>query len=134
MNRTLLLLLPIVLFTSGCAKKETSSTASQPAQVEDPVATHPVTPAFAGKTWKVTKSSAGATGATYVFKEDGTLVVESPGATRMEGKWSWSEGALTMVEEGISYPTDILALDDSTFRIRSNNPGEPVELTMTRVP
>jgi hypothetical protein len=134
MNRTLLLLLSIALFTWGCAKKETTSTASQPASAVDPIATHPVTPAFAGKTWKVTKSSSGTTGATYVFKEDGTLVVESPGATRMEGKWSWSEGALTMVEEGISYPTDILALDDSTFRIRSNNPGEPVELTMTRVP
>jgi hypothetical protein len=132
MNRTLRLLLAIALFTPGCAKKETTSSA--PAPAVDQVATRAVTPAFAGKTWKVTQSSAGNTGATYLFKEDGTLVVESPGATRMEGKWSWSEGALTMVEEGISYPTDILALDDSTFRIRSNNPGQPVELTMTRVP
>jgi hypothetical protein len=131
MNRILPVLLSLVVFAPGCAKKETASQTPPPAQ-ED-VATHAVTPAFAGKTWKVTASSAGNTGAIMEFREDGTLVIESPGSTRMEGKWSWSEGALTMVEEGISYPTDILSLDDSTFKIRSNNPGEPVELTMARV-
>ena len=98
------------------------------------MATHAVTPAFAGKTWKVTASSAGNVGATYEFREDGALVIRSEGSTPLEGTWSWNEGALTLVEEGNSYPTDILALDDSTFSIRSNNPGQPVELTMTRVP
>ena len=134
MNRILLLCLSIVL-AAGCAKKETtSSSASATPPPQDEVATRPVTPAFAGKTWRVTASSAGNTGATYEFREDGTLVVSSSGSTPMTGSWTWNEGALTMVEEGISYPTDILALDDSTFRIKSNNPGQPVELTMTRVP
>jgi len=133
MNRILPVLLSLVVFAPGCAKKETASQAPPPRAQED-VATQAVTPAFAGETWTVTASSAGNTGATYRFNDDGTLVIEAPGSTKMEGKWSWSEGSLTMVEEGISYPTDILALDDSTFKIRSNNPGQPVELTMVRVP
>ena len=96
------------------------------------VPTHAVTPAFAGKTWKVVQSSAVAPGTTYEFREGGTLVVSSPGSPPLTGNWAWSEGNLTMTEEGITYPTDILALGDSTFRIRSNNPGEPVEITMVR--
>ena len=130
MNRILLLCLSIVVLASGCARKEETATVPPPAQ-ED-VATQPVTPAFAGKTWRVTASSTGITGGTFEFREDGKLVIQSPGSTPLEGSWSWNEGALTMVEEGISYSTDILALDDSTFRIRSNNPGEPVEITMVR--
>ena len=132
-----LILLCVFILVSGCAKKEAaapSPSSASKTETGTPTPTHAVTPAFAGKTWKVVTSSAGNTGATYEFRGDGTLVVKSPGATPMEGKWSWNEGALTMVEEGISYPTDILALDDSTFKIRSNNPGQPVELTFVRVP
>jgi hypothetical protein len=35
-----------------------------------------------------------------------------------------------MIEEGIPYPTDILELTADRFRIRSHNPGEPVEIGM----
>jgi hypothetical protein len=35
-----------------------------------------------------------------------------------------------MVEESISYPTDILGLTPETFTIRSHNPGQPVDITM----
>jgi hypothetical protein len=123
-----ILLVLLLLGSAGCAKKEERQ-AQAPAAA---VATHPVTPAFAGKTWKVTQSSAVAPGTTYEFREGGTLVVITPGSPPLTGRWAWSEGNLTMTEEGITYPTDILALDDSTFRIKSNNPGQPVEITMVR--
>ncbi len=35
-----------------------------------------------------------------------------------------------MVEEGIPYKADVLKLSKNEFRIRSNNPGEPVEITL----
>jgi hypothetical protein len=74
----------------------------------------------------------GQRGTTCEFRGDGTLIVSSPGSTPLAGSWKWHEGNLTMTEEGIDYPTDILALDDSTFKIRSNNPGQPVEITLRR--
>jgi hypothetical protein len=125
-------ILPVLLLVvaAGCAK-----TKDQPPPPEAPaadVSTPAAAPAFAGKTWKVTQSSAVAAGTTYEFREGGTLVVSSPGSPPLTGSWAWSEGKLTMTEEGISYPTDILALDDHTFRIRSKNPGEPVEITLER--
>ena len=117
------MLFALFLLAPGCARKE-----------EAPETSHAVTPAFVDRTWRVTSSSAGPPGSTYEFRRDGTLIVETPGSSPLSGSWTWNEGTLTMVEEGISYPTDILALDDSTFRIRSHNPGEPVELKMGRAP
>ena len=129
MNARILLALLLVV-AAGCAKaKEEQPPAQAPAAA---VSTPAAAPAFAGKTWKVTQSSAVAAGTTYEFREGGTLVVSSPGSPPLTGSWAWSEGKLTMTEEGISYPTDILALDDHTFRIRSKNPGEPVEITLER--
>ena len=54
----------------------------------------------------------------------------SPGSSPLEGGWRWHEGELTMTEEGITYPAEILALDEHTFRIRSHNPGASLELTL----
>jgi len=121
----------VLLFaaSAGCAQKREEAHTPVPAA---DVPTHAVTPAFAGRTWRVTRSSAVAPGTTYEFRAGGTLVVTSPGSPPLTGSWAWSEGNFTMTEEGITYPTDILALDDRTFRIRSNNPGEPVEITMVR--
>ena len=124
--RTLLVLLLLVAVV-GCAKK--NEEAPTPAAE---VPTHAVRPAFAGKTWKVVQSSAVAKGTTYEFREGGTLVVTSPGSPPLMGQWAWSDGNFTMTEEGITYPTDILALDDHNFRIRSHNPGEPVEIMLVR--
>jgi len=125
-----LLLVLLLVAAAGCARKKEDA---QPLPSAD-VPTHAVTPAFAAKKWKVTQSSAVAPGTTYEFRDGGALVVTSPGSPPLTGSWAWSEGNFTMTEEGITYPTDILALDDRTFRIRSNNPGEPVEITMVRVP
>lgn len=41
----------------------------------------------------------------------------------------YEDGALTMVEDCIPYKVDVLKLSKNEFRIRSNNPGEPVEIT-----
>jgi hypothetical protein len=132
------LALVVLLAASGCAQKQetttTSSTStSTPAPAPDTaVETHAVTPAFAGKTWRVTESTAVAPGTKYEFRSDGTLVVSSPNSTPLEGRWKWAEGNLTLTEEGIDYPTDILGLDETTFRIRSHNPGTPVDITLVR--
>ena len=34
-----------------------------------------------------------------------------------------------MVEDGIPYKVDVLKLSKKEFRIRSHNPGKPVEIT-----
>ncbi|MEP6633546.1 MAG: hypothetical protein ABJA62_04985 [Luteimonas sp.] len=88
------------------------------------------TPPFADKVWKVKASSAVSVDTTYSFLSDGTLVIDDHQGKPGYGKWTYTNGALTMIEEGQSYPTDILKLDDSVFEIRSNNPGEPVTITL----
>lgn len=90
----------------------------------------PAAPTFVGKVWQVKASSSVAPVTHYSFLADGTLVIEAEGGTPGYGKWTYENGALTMIEEGVSYPTDILKLDDSTFEIRSHNPGEPVTITL----
>lgn len=90
----------------------------------------PAVPAFVGKVWEVKSSSAVGPGTQYSFLADGTLVIASKNGPPGYGKWTYENGALTMIEEGISYPTDILKLDAGTFEIRSHNPGEPVTIVM----
>ena len=92
------------------------------------------TPAFAGKVWRVQSSSAGDPGSTYAFLTDGTLVIDSPHGTPMQGQWRYDDGKLTMIEEGIAYPTDILRLDASAFQIRSHNPGGAVDIALVPAP
>ena len=52
----------------------------------------------------------------------------------MHGQWRFQGGKLTMVEEGQSYPTDILRLDASELHLRSHNPGTPVDIVLTLAP
>ncbi len=54
----------------------------------------------------------------------------SPHAKPAFGAWRYEDGRLTITEEGQDYPTDILALSDSAFRIRMQSPGEPVEMLL----
>lgn len=119
----------------------TADTSEQPARSTDaPTAQEPATPAavepsaFVDRVWRVKESTAGEPGSTYAFLSDGTLVIDSPNGTPMHGKWSFADGALTMVEEGIPYRVDILGLDAGAFRIRSHNPGEPVDITLVPAP
>ena len=69
-----ILALGLVLLALGCAKKEAT-----PAPGASPQAEAPAAPAFAGKVWRVTQSTAVSPGTTYDFRGDGTLVVSSPG-------------------------------------------------------
>jgi hypothetical protein len=123
----------------------TADTSAQPARSTDaplpsedaslaPAATAALPAAFVDKVWKVGKSSAVEPGTTYTFLADGTLVIDSPNGTPMHGRWSYDKGALVMVEEGISYPTEIIAIDATKFHIRSHNPGEPVDIELVPAP
>jgi len=117
----------------------TADTSKQPARTTDQPApgeaASPVAPAaFVDKVWRVKSSSAVAPDTIYAFLSDGTLVVDSPGGTPMHGQWRFEGDKLTMIEEGQSYPTDILRLDASELHLRSHNPGEPVDIVLTLAP
>jgi hypothetical protein len=117
------------------AAVETPSSPATPATVASPATTAVAnTPAFVDKVWRVQASSAVEPGTTYTFLGDGTLVIDSPNGTPLHGSWSYDNEQLTMVEEGMRYPTDILALDADMFRIRSHNPGGAVEITLVPAP
>ena len=110
------------------------ASASTPAATSAGTAATTEAPAFAGKVWRVQASSASEPGSTYAFLVDGTLVIDSPHGTPMHGQWRYDDGKLVMVEEGISYPTDIVKLDATTFQIRSHNPGGVVDITLAVAP
>ena len=82
---------------------------------------------FVNQVWKVAESSAMTPGQLVVFLSEGTLVFASTQGTPAFGKWTYDGQRLTMVEEGISYPVDIVSLSASELRIRSHNPGGVVE-------
>jgi hypothetical protein len=96
--------------------------------VPSPVASMPV---FVGA-WHAVDGSGVETGTRYTFQPDGTLVVESPHGTPSRGAWHYVDGALTMIEEGIDYPTDIVVNDGQHLHLRSHNPGGVVELVLER--
>lgn len=139
----------LVIAICGCdrpATPETDTATDAPAPAADgPVAgAVPATPveapageptpasaAFVDKVWRVRESSAVAVDTRYSFLADGTLVIEGAGGPPPGyGSWAYADGALTMTEEGIAYPVDILALEADRFEIRSNNPGEPVTILL----
>lgn len=92
------------------------------------------TPAFVDKVWHVAPASVQEPGTTYIFLGNGVLVVDSPHGTPMRGRWSYVDGALTMTEEGVTYPTDILAMDAGHLRLRSHNPGGSVDIVLVAAP
>jgi hypothetical protein len=92
------------------------------------------TPAFVDKVWRVAAASTLQPGTTYTFLGDGTLVIDAPGATPMTGRWRQADGQLTMVEEGIAYPTDIVTLDAGHLVLRSHNPGGSVLIPLDAAP
>ena len=92
------------------------------------------TPAFVDKVWRVEAGGTVEAGSTYTFLDGGTLVIDAPHGTPMTGAWAYDDGKLTMTEEGITYPSDIVSLDASHFTIRSHNPGGVVEIAMVAAP
>ena len=91
-------------------------------------------PGFVDKVWRVARSSAQQPGTTYTFLSGGALVIDAPGGTPMTGAWRQVDGKLTMVEEGIAYPTDIVELDAAHLVLRSHNPGGSVLIPLVAAP
>ncbi|MES1242246.1 MAG: hypothetical protein ABUT39_11555 [Acidobacteriota bacterium] len=124
--------LAVVALLANCSEPsaapapEASATPATPASPAAPAAG----PRFVNRVWTVESSTAVAPGTLYVFLSEGTLVIASPNARPMLGSWKKSGDGLVMVEESISYPTDILKLDGSSFVIRSHNPGTPVDISL----
>ena len=105
---------------AACSKPEPiASVTSAPASETKPT--------FVNKVWRVSESTGMSPGQLVVFLSDGTLVFASGNSEPAFGHWRSEKGVLTMVEEGIAYPTDILGLSPAEFRIRSHNPGGTVE-------
>jgi len=116
-------LVTMLLSLSGCSKP--AATGGQPSNEPGEVSV-----SFVNKVWRVSESSSVAPGMLYVFLSEGTLVIASPNGKPALGEWKDEGGALTMVEESVSYKVDVLKLSKDEFKIRSNNPGEPVEITL----
>ena len=83
--------------------------------------------------WQVTASRAVAAGSLYVFLADGALLVGTPGSTLAQGRWRREGDRLVMVEESQSHPAEVLELRPDRLRLRSHNPGSPVEMTLQPV-
>lgn len=116
----------LVAVVAACARQQATR--------DEIPATPAPPPSFVNRVWQVDSSTSVARGTLYVFLSEGTLIVASANATAMVGAWTLRNDSLTMVEEGIAYPTDILHLDAQRFRIRSHNPGEPVDISLVPAP
>lgn len=117
-----------LIFVSGLALTGCSREGAPPDRGPDGVASDSAN--FVNRVWQVDSSSSIAPGAPYLFLSDGMLLITSAHGTPLLGTWKYEGGALTMTEEGVPYRTDILKLSGHEFRIRSNNPGEPLEIRL----
>lgn len=84
------------------------------------------------RVWRVAESTGMTPGQLVVFLSDSTLVFASPQAEPAFGTWGYVAGSLTMTEEGIPYTVEVLELTARELRIRSHNPGAPVETRFVR--
>lgn len=113
----------------GCGSPPVRSSAAggsaEPAQ--GPATT--IDPAgFVNRVWRVAESPQVQEGSLRVFLSDGTLVMSSPYAEPAFGTWAMDGGELTITEEGLTYPVEILESSDQVFRIRIRGPGEPIDI------
>jgi hypothetical protein len=131
MNRPLILAAALLL--AACVPPPPAAIEATPTPVPAPPSdSADVRARFVDTPWRVESSSAVAPGTRYRFASDGSLHIETSGSKPGLGRWTWENGALVMIEEGIAYPTDILRLDATHFSIRSHNPGTPVDIVMVR--
>lgn len=94
---------------------------------QDPDATVAPT-GFVDRVWRVAESPQVQKGSLRVFLSDGTLVMADPHAEPALGTWAMDGGELTITEEGLTYPVEIVELSEQVFRIRIRGPGEPVDI------
>lgn len=92
----------------------------------------PPAPDFINTVWEVAQSSAAEPGMLYAFLADSTLVMSSSQSNAAFGAWRYVGGALTLVEEGRSYPSDIVRLTSDTLSLVLRGPGVPVSMTLVR--
>lgn len=124
MHRLPVAALATALLLAGCNPGD-------PREDDITVPTDPAGPVgFVNRVWRVSASDAVAPGTVYVFLAESTLVIDGPGSTPAVGTWRRADEGLILVEDGIAYPTDILELTGDRFRLRSHNPGPPVEITL----
>lgn len=113
----------LALAIAGCAPQPADET--PPANTSGAPA---AAPTFVNRVWQVEKSPRIPPGALYTFLSDGVLVITSPGNLPLVGGWARSDSGLTMTEEGITYPVDVIELTAERFHVRIRNPGESVEI------
>ena len=123
MLRNLAFAIAAALLLSGCSERSVPTESRSDEMRNSAVS-------FVNRVWRVGTSSSVAPGTLYVFLAEGTLVITSPNGKPALGTWKYESGALTMVEEGIPYKVDVLQLSKDEFKIRSHNPGKPVEITL----
>ncbi|GGK00836.1 hypothetical protein [Pseudomonas matsuisoli] len=85
---------------------------------------------YVDRVWQVKASSAVQPGTLYTFLSEGTLVIASKGNKPALGRWQQDANGLTMIEDGQPYRIEILELEPALWRIRSHNPGAPVDITL----
>ena len=119
------LLVGAVLITLACG----APPAAPPAAAAPPVVAPPAPPVtFVNRVWRAVAANGAPRDELYVFLSGGTLVITSSTGTPMVGRWAHVGERVTMVEDGVEHTADILTLTADEFRIRSYNPGEPLEL------
>jgi len=126
-RRSAVSLAALWLALAGCEKAPPPAPPGVPPAIEPDVSAE-TRPSFVNRVWEVAESPQVEPGALRVFLADGTLVMTSPDATPAFGRWRYADGRLTIVEEGLEYPTEIVELGEDRFRIRMRSPGEPVEI------
>jgi hypothetical protein len=116
--------LAIGLVAAACSAEPPSADTATPAPSKAAPSAAPAS--FINKVWTVAESEQVALGELRVFLSDGTLVMASSTGTPAFGTWSYSDGRLTITEEGLRYNVDVLELTPDMFRIRVHSPGDPV--------
>ena len=125
--RSRMLGIGILLGMMACTQPPEPATGDAPGAAAATAAEEPA--GFINRVWAVAERSDGSEpGSLYVFLSDGTLVIASPNATPSFGAWRAQGDGLVMVEEGIEYNVDILAITSDEFRIRSHNPGGTLDI------
>jgi heat shock protein HslJ/uncharacterized membrane protein len=123
--RSLAPLVALFLAAAGCERAPPPAATVEPAAQPRPGAG---ADSFVNRVWEIAESPQAEPGALRVFLADGTLVMTSPNSTPAFGRWRYADGKLTIIEEGLEYPTEILELGGNSFRIRMQGPGEPIEI------
>ncbi|MGH7718284.1 MAG: hypothetical protein ACREON_05505 [Gemmatimonadaceae bacterium] len=122
-------LVTVLIAVLGCSQPRTEQARNDSLQAEGQAPTEEQA-TFVNRVWRVAESNGVAPGQLYVFLSEGTLIVASPNGKPSFGTWSGEGRALTMVEEGVPYKVDVLGLTKTELRIRSHNPGQPVDIRL----